>query len=113
EGLGDTARALADAVGGKSLASLVRLSRDLESAYDSRPATIGAVRQWLDRLEAAIKEVVAEVGAPGSDPRGPAPGESETTFWSDALVRQCRALQDELAYLAPWGTLPDATGIGD
>ena len=40
EGLGDTARALADAVGGRSLASLVRLQRDLETAYDSRPSTI-------------------------------------------------------------------------
>ncbi len=114
EGLGDTARALADAAGGKSLASLVRLQRDLETAYDSRPATIAAARQWLDRLAAGIKEVAVEVaGTTGPDPGSATATTNETVFWSEALVRQSRALSDELAYLSPWGTLPDVTGAGD
>ena len=114
EGLGDTARALADAAGGKSLASLVRLQRDLETAYDSRPATIAAARQWLDRLAAGIKEVAVEVaGTAGPDPGSATATTNETVFWSEALVRQSRALSDELAYLSPWGTLPDVTGAGD
>ena len=39
EGLTDTLRALADAIGGTAPAPLARLQRDLETAYDSRPAT--------------------------------------------------------------------------
>ena len=57
EGLSDTLRSLADAVGGTAPSSLVRLQRDLETAYDSRPATIAAARQWLDRLDARVAEV--------------------------------------------------------
>ncbi len=44
-------------------ASFVRLQRELETAYDSRPATIAAARQWLDRIEAHVTEVAAQVAA--------------------------------------------------
>ena len=92
----------------------MRLQRDLETAYDSRPATIAAARQWLDRLAAGIKEVAVEVaGTTGPDPGSATATTNETVFWSEALVRQSRALSDELAYLSPWGTLPDVTGAGD
>ena len=37
-----------------------------------------------------------------------APGDA--AFWVDALVRQCRILRDELAFLAPWTALPAAPG---
>ena len=115
EGLSDTLRTLADAIGGAAPAPLVRLQRDLEAAYDSRPATIAAARQWLDRLDASVAEVAAQVaGIPGPDAASaPAPA-SEATFWADALVRQCRIMRDELAFLAPWSALPAApSGFGD
>ncbi len=107
EGLSDTLRTLTDAVGGAAPAPLVRLQRELEAAYDSRPATIAAARQWLDRIDASVAEVAAQVaGIPGPDSASaPAPA-SEATFWADALVRQCRIMQDELAFLAPWSALP-------
>ena len=31
---------------------------------------------------------------------------SEAMFWSNALVRQCRIMREELAFLAPWSALP-------
>ena len=113
EGLSDTLRTLADTVRGAESTPLVRLRRELETAYDSRPATIAAVRQSLDQLDASIIEVAARlVGTPGPDSAG-APA-SEATFWADALVRQCRSLRDELAFLAPWSTLsPAPSAFGD
>ncbi len=104
EGLGDTLRALADAVGGALPAPLLRLQRDLETAYDSRPATIAAVNIWLDRFDASIAAVSTFV--PGPDDAAVSAPASEVTFWSDALVRQCRIVRDELAWLAPWSALP-------
>ncbi len=115
EGLSDTLRTLADAVGGAPPASLLRLQRDLETAYDSRPATIAAAREWLDRLDASVADVAAQIaGAAGPDADGAAAPATEATFWADALVRQCRTVQDELALLAPWSALPaGADGFGD
>ena len=115
EGLSDTLRSLADAVGGTAPSSLVRLQRDLETAYDSRPATIAAARQWLDRLDARVAEVVAQVAdLPGPDSIGASAPASETAFWTDALARQCRIMKDELAFVAPWSALPAApSGFGD
>ncbi len=112
EGLGDTLRALIDAMGGAAPAPLSRLLRDLEAAYDSRPATIAAARQWLDRIEAGVAEVAAHVGGMSrADAAGvPAPA-GDAAFWSDALVRQCRSLQEELAFLAPSSAPRDAPGV--
>ena len=100
EGLGDTLRTLADAIGGAAPAPIVRLQRDLESACDSRPATIAAARQWLERLEAGIAEVAAQfAGNSGPDAAGANAPASEASYWSDALVRQCRIMRDELELL--------------
>ncbi|MGZ5100274.1 MAG: GH36-type glycosyl hydrolase domain-containing protein, partial [Usitatibacter sp.] len=100
EGLSDTLRTLADAVSGAVPVPLVRLQRELESAYDSRPATLAAARQWLERLDAGVAEVAVRVaGIPNPDSgAAPAPG-SETAFWADALARQCRMMRDELEFL--------------
>ncbi len=115
EGLSDTVQILTDAVGGTAPPSLVRLKRDLETAYDSRPATIAAARQWLDRLHTSVAEVAAQVAAiHGLDSASADASASETTFWANALVRQCRNMQEELAFLAPWSVLPAApNGVGD
>ncbi|HEY2629296.1 MAG TPA: glucoamylase family protein, partial [Usitatibacter sp.] len=94
EGLGDTLQALTDATRAAVPAAIVRLGRDLESAFDSRPATVTDMRQWLDRIAAGVAEVAAAIAnAPTS----------ESTFWADALVRQCRSLQDELALVGDSG----------
>ncbi|HEV2221106.1 MAG TPA: glucoamylase family protein [Casimicrobiaceae bacterium] len=112
EGLGDTLRILADVAGDAGAAPLSRLHRDLESAYDSRPATIEAARRWLERLVAGAAEVGAHF-ADGAADSGATSRASETTWWSRALVRQCRSLQDELLFLLPWLALPaPPSGLG-
>jgi cyclic beta-1,2-glucan synthetase len=96
EGLGDTLRALSEARGAAVPAPLVRLGRDLESAFDSRPATVASAGQWIERIAAEVAQVaVAIAKAPTT----------ESTFWADALVRQCRVMQDEIAYLAAPGDI--------
>ncbi|MGE5103171.1 MAG: GH36-type glycosyl hydrolase domain-containing protein, partial [Betaproteobacteria bacterium] len=115
QGLSDTFRILTDHVDGPAAVPLDRLERDLQAALDSRPATIAAARQWLDRLDARITELAAGIaGIPGPDSASPPAPSSEAAFWADALVRQCRILRDELALLAPWSELPGApSGLGD
>jgi hypothetical protein len=118
EGLSDTAHVLAEAIGGSTPAPLSRLLRDLEAAYDSRPSTIAAVRQWLDRLAEDVSEIATKVGAQqrGAEAAAQSGGEpgDDASFWSAALVGQCRAMQQEVAFLAPWSALPpvpDELGI--
>ncbi|MET0681857.1 MAG: glucoamylase family protein [Casimicrobiaceae bacterium] len=109
EGLTDTLRALADAIGGTAPAPLARLRRDLETAYDSRPASIAAAREWLERLATGVTEVAAEVAKlPGPDAASETAPTSEPAFWLAALDRQCRNFLDELAFLVPWSALPAA-----
>ncbi len=115
EGLSDTLRILTDAVGRAAPAAALRLQGELDTAFDSRPATIAAARQCLDRLDASVAEVTTRVvGIAGSESAGaPAPA-NETAFWAEALVRQCRIMREELAFLAPWSALPAApSGFDD
>jgi cellobiose phosphorylase len=91
EGLDDALGALVDACGGAASGAQVRLQVDLEAAFDSRPVTLGAARHCLERICAAVAEVVAQVSAAPTN---------EATYWSDALARQCQGLQDELELLA-------------
>ncbi|MGH8768178.1 MAG: glucoamylase family protein, partial [Burkholderiales bacterium] len=105
EGLSDTMRILVDAAGGAATPQLAQLQKDLESAYDSRPATVAAARGWLARLAASAAEVAGSLAA--------AP-ESEAKWWAQALARQSRGALDELTFLAPWSLLPAAPGaLGD
>jgi cellobiose phosphorylase len=102
EGLGDTLRALVDAVGTEAPASLARLQAQLESAIDSRPTTMAAARLRLDGLESGVATVVAEVAALSMAAAGSAaanPGDA--AYWSEALARQYRDMLDELLLLAP------------
>ena len=102
EGLGDTLNALTDAMGPVAPASMARLQRDLESAYDARPATLAAAREWLDRLGAGVAEVAAQAAVHSGPESGrAAASEGDAPFWADALVRQVGLMRDELALLAP------------
>jgi len=101
EGLGDALGILADVAGEAASPELARLQKDLESAYDSRPATVSAAWCWLDRLAAFAAKVAGNFDA------GP---ESEAKWWAQALARQCRSALDELTFLAPWIVLPAAPG---
>ncbi len=105
DGLGDTLRILMDAAGDAASPQLVQLQKDMESAYDSRPATLAAARQWLVRLTTASAEVAGSFEADNAlEP------ESDAKWWAQALARQCRGALDELTLLAPWLVQPAAPG---
>jgi cellobiose phosphorylase len=105
DGLGDALGILADVAGKAAPPGLAQLQKDLETAYDSRPATVAAAWRWLDRLAASA------AGVAGNYDAGP---ESDAKWWAQALARQCRRALDELTFLAPWLLLPPAAGrLGD
>ena len=92
EGLGDVLGCLSDAAGGVADAAIVRLRRELESAYDARPVTIAAARVWLDRLDASVGAVAARM-AIHATPDAAGAAATDPAFWTDALVRQMRSMQ--------------------
>ncbi len=105
DGLFDTLRVLVDAAADASPAALLllgQLQKDLESAYDSRPATLAAAHTWLARLATSAAEVAASLDATAP--------ESDAQWWAQALTRQCRSALGELTLLAPWLALPAASG---
>ncbi|MGH8650612.1 MAG: cyclic beta 1-2 glucan synthetase, partial [Burkholderiales bacterium] len=99
DGLGDVLAILADVAGEAAPPELAQLQKDLETAYDSRPATVAAAWRWLDRLAASA------AGVAGTYDAGP---ESDAKWWAQALARQCRSALDDLTFLAPWLLLPAA-----
>jgi len=104
-GLVDTLGILTEAVGDAAPNTLVQFRKVLESACDSRPAALPEARLLLDRL-VQIAEAIA--GNLDGEP------ESQANWWAQALARQCRAIRDELVFLAPWTVLQDAPdGIDD
>ena len=115
EGLGDTLRVLADALGGAPPEALVRLRADLETAFDARASTVAEAQTWLVRIAASAEQVAAQVadGRPAAQGSEASTG-AEATFWAEALVRQAQGLRDELHTLAPWSLMPPVPeGLGD
>jgi len=81
------------------------LQKDLESACNSRPATLAATHTWLAQLATSAAEVATSLEvAPATTP------ESDAPWWAQALTRQCRSALDELTLLAPWLALSTASG---
>ncbi len=103
EGLADTVMTLVDATGGPIHDVVLRLQRDLETEYDSRPATVATVQVWLDRLNAGVLDVAACLGSPATTDAGESA--DDAVFWVKALLAQNRALQDEWTFLVPWAAL--------
>jgi cellobiose phosphorylase len=99
DGLKDTLRVLEDAAGAETPAQLAQFQKDVASVCVSPPATLSAARLCLDRLATWTTKV-----ASGFD----AAPESRAAWWAHALVRQCREALDELTFLAPWISLPNA-----
>jgi cyclic beta-1,2-glucan synthetase len=108
-GLRDTLRILADATEAEESTprpllgedtqrpprpeGLAQLQNDLESAYNSPPATLTSARHCLDQLAASAAEVIVSLDAPGADP------DNEAAWWARAFAGQCRAALDDLAFL--------------
>ena len=107
EGLSDTLRVISDATTKLSSAAttaLAQLQRDLDSAYDSRPATIAAAYHWLVRLSTAAETVAGNL----DDIESADASVTDASWWGQALQRQSRCALDDLIVLAPWLTLPAA-----
>ncbi|GAB6040390.1 GH36-type glycosyl hydrolase domain-containing protein [Endothiovibrio diazotrophicus] len=107
QGLGDTLAVLSEAAESAAPAARRRFRRRLEAAGDPPAATPAEALQHLEELIEAAQAVVAGVddernGETGDDPGG------EAHWWAQALLGQCRALRDELLFLAPWAVLPAA-----
>ncbi len=99
EGLRDTLGILLDFSGVPASAQLAQLQRDLESACESPPVTLTALRLCLERLTASAADVSARIDATP---------DSQAAWWAHALARQSRAALDELGFLAPWTVLPSS-----
>ena len=75
-------------------AGLAQLQNDLESAYNSPPATLTTARHSLDQLAASAAEVVVSLDAPG------AATDNEAAWWARAFAAQCQAALDDLVFLS-------------
>ena len=97
DGLLDTLNILMDVAGETTPARLFQVKEDLATLCASRPDTLAAIWESLDRLVASALEVVHVFGA---NP------ESLSAWWAQAFDGQCRAALDDLSFLAPWTALP-------
>ena len=91
DALMDTFGILVDANGGSAPAELAGVQAELKAAGGQLPATLPAIRQLLEQLEAAVRVVVS--GSHRFDIRR----------WAGALAAQCRAALEDIASLAPDG----------
>ncbi len=101
EGLHDTLAALKEVAAGAIAVPLDLFQRDLESAHDARPVTLGSLQMWLARLAASATNLAGAL-----DPGTGTARDKESGGWADALARQTRSALDELTFLAPWLVLP-------
>ncbi len=89
-GLLDTARVLVDCLRDEGQANFVQHGRALIAACSLVPTTADGARRALDRVAAAIAALDVGIAA------------DESRAWLEALARQCRSAQDELARFMPW-----------
>lgn len=112
DGLRDTLRILRDAAAGIAPPGLVQFQHELDTISDSPPPTLAQTLAALERLVVRATQITTSL-----DPSV----QSDASWWALALARQCRAVHDDLAYLAPWyvpgvdtdvlDNFPGATGI--
>ena len=101
DGLGDTLGILEQATNGAALDTLADFRNALQSACDARPATLPEARLALERL---AQSAAALAGSWHEEPA------NEAGWWAGSLARQCQAVHDELAFLAPWTGLAAPPG---
>ncbi|MGC8492317.1 MAG: GH36-type glycosyl hydrolase domain-containing protein [Syntrophobacteraceae bacterium] len=115
EGLRDTLTVFEEVAKDSFPAQLAKLKEYLDLAANSKPTTLAATWQSLDRLTNAVEEAAASIDVPN---RPTEPGDAG--WWAQSLARQCRDGLGELEFLAPWarllssqGALPDLDGIDE
>ena len=100
DGLADTLAVVAEVAGGGTPAALAEFRLELESACAAQPATLSATLACLARLSTQAEAFAAGLAA--------VPQTDLLAWWAGNLARQCRALFDELLFLAPWAALTAA-----
>lgn len=75
----------------------------LDAAIQSRPDSLLAAWHLIGQLSGASAALHQDLG---NDP------ESQAAWWSRTLAKQCRAIREELVFLAPWLEFPaDPQGL--
>jgi cyclic beta-1,2-glucan synthetase len=96
-GIRDAYELVRDNARGSSLATLIPLEHDLESACQLAPDTLMAAHNCLERLSLCAASFLAGLDVV---PETPLNG------WARALASQCREALNELRFLAPWTQTP-------
>ncbi|MDQ3446008.1 MAG: cyclic beta 1-2 glucan synthetase, partial [Pseudomonadota bacterium] len=116
EGISDTFEVLREAIGLQAPRVVVRFAAALEHAIAERESTLASVWSHAELLAARAAELAEHylalpVALPAppvfAGPEVPSAADEhliEIDGWAEALSRQCAALRDELALLAPWLT---------
>ncbi len=103
DGLGDILGILEEAAGatggGTFPAQLAQFRTQYAAANALRPTTLAAVWRLLEQLSQAAEAMHENLGQVP---------ESQACWWLRALAQQCRAVRDELVFLAPWLSMPAA-----
>ncbi len=104
DGIRETLLVLEETIGEPIPVRLAELRNDVEKSCRDKPATLRSMRLCLDSL-ADSSAALADSIIPGADDR--------SSWWAEALARQCRAACEELNLLAPWtgsSVIPDCFG---
>jgi cellobiose phosphorylase len=104
DGLRDTLEILALEVGASAPPGLSEFADALEAGRQAPPATLSTAQALLGQLAGSSGRLAAVLGDAT---------DSQAGWWAAELGRQCRALHDELDFLAPWGALVDASAGRD
>ncbi len=103
-GLADTFAIVVDAAEAPDLGEMAEVESALTSAMDAPPRTLGAVHSNIESIAKAAESLATRLAA--------AP-ESQAKVWALALVRQCGDALADLAFIAPWTSLPEASVLPD
>ena len=97
---------LQESIGADAGAALAALRQEVGSSTVAGPMPLRDAKRRLDRLV----ELAGTLSIPdaGYDVRDTTTNTSRTSDWAAMLLRQCQAVRDELAWLAPWLSLPPA-----
>ena len=98
-GLADTLKMVVDVTEDVVSAELARVESAVISAGDDPPRTLTAVRHRLESITKVAESLVNRLVA------GP---DSQAKVWAQALAQQCQDALADLAFIAPWTSLPEA-----
>nr|WP_105533992.1 glucoamylase family protein [Solimicrobium silvestre] len=94
-GIEDTFKIFQSLSGASSQIELMQFKTLLDFTSDASMMTLSNCQVMLQKLTIGAEDLVAVFGGKEDD---------QLTWWVSALLRQCRAMYDELLFLAPWSS---------